>query len=453
MILYTGTVVWEGKPIIRESRKERVAHGPGLYFTTSLETARKYAGGPRTVLRVEVDEPRIWLEDAIAPTDDLIDWVNARAGMRKKREIVADILRNAKRTEPLIGAGMSRVSALVNLMVNHEAITGSHGPALAEFLVSLGIGASHVKQANGEEWVVLFDPSLVRGWRKVNDADPWLLPSVRRNKATVEEGFTLDPSPWVETISVDGYGDVDGFFHVTTRRDAVLSSGRLLSRRRSGTVGLGGGPRNEAPDTVSFVWDLARAQWLCGAMCAIASAAAGKMTASELILRASEWTGFPGDYAYRDNLERRGDPEDLDPSLYQDMNHLLGAIFGDTDIPVDPEIDILFGNEWTKYIKRHAALIDEAHDNFDSMYEMVQLFEAHLQERFIDRSDEDYCQPIVGFTAPAYRMQELREDQIAIVQAAVRLGARDEIVPTECELRFSPDDVQLIGLVDQEGHT
>lgn len=176
LVVYTGTQVWEGRPYIKESRKGHSEHGPGLYFTTKLQTARKYAKGRGTVLRVEIDPAFLWLEDAEAPIETLVTWVEGRRGLRKKREIVQDIVDRAGRG---LAPGMGRVATLVNLMVNYEAITGPHGPALAEFLASLGIGASHVRMSGNEEWLVLFDPSKVISWRRVGPEDIEDLPRVR----------------------------------------------------------------------------------------------------------------------------------------------------------------------------------------------------------------------------------------------------------------------------------
>lgn len=183
IVVYTGTQVWEGRPYVKESRKGRSEYGPGLYFTTSLQTARKYAKGRGTVLRVEIDPSLTWLEDAIVPTELLVRWVAAQRGLRHKKEIISDISGNATRTASRISTPAelnSYASVLVNLMVNYEAITGHHGPALAEFLADLGIGASHVRVNGGnEDWVVLFDPTKVISWRRVGPDDAEDLPRVR----------------------------------------------------------------------------------------------------------------------------------------------------------------------------------------------------------------------------------------------------------------------------------
>lgn len=182
IVVYTGTQVWEGRPEVRQSRKGRAEHGPGLYFTTRLQTARKYAKGRGTVLRVEIDPSFAWLEDAIVPTSVLMNWVANQRGLRHKKEIISDISGNATRTASRISTPAelnSYASVLVNLMVNYDVLSGAHGPALAEFLASLGIGASHVSMSGNEEWVVLFDPTKVLSWRRVGPDDVEELPRVR----------------------------------------------------------------------------------------------------------------------------------------------------------------------------------------------------------------------------------------------------------------------------------
>jgi hypothetical protein len=65
--------------------------------------------------------------------------------------------------------------------------------------------------------------------------------------------------------------------------------------------------------------------------------------------------------------------------------------------------------------------------------------------------DDDTCVPLVGFTASASRFLALDPKQFSICQAAIRAGAPySEMVPRECELRFSPEDVQLVALDCQD---
>lgn len=177
IVAYTGTQVWTGKPEVRPSAGKRMAHGAGLYFTTSLQTAKKYGKGSRTVLRVEIDPSIHWLEDAVAPTNVLVTWV-AQSKMKTsvKTKIVDDLIERGTRGAP---PGHARVSSLVALMVNYGAVSGQTGVALAEFLASLDIGGDLIQRA-GEQWLVIFDPSKVLRWRRVTEEDPWDLPPVKR---------------------------------------------------------------------------------------------------------------------------------------------------------------------------------------------------------------------------------------------------------------------------------
>lgn len=177
LVVYTGTQVWVGRPEIRASRKGRTEHGPGIYFTTRLQTARKYAKGRGTVLRVEIDPSFTWLEDAIVPLPALTEWVEREPRLRHRAEILQDLHERAGRG---LAPGEARAASLLNLLVHYDALTGSHGPSFAEHLARMGIGASHVRQS-GEDWVVLFDPSKVLpSWRRVEPGDAEDLPSIRR---------------------------------------------------------------------------------------------------------------------------------------------------------------------------------------------------------------------------------------------------------------------------------
>ena len=174
--VYTGAPAWHGDPYIKPSKRGRAEHGPGLYFTTHLATARKYAGGQRTVLQVELDPSIGWLEDAIVPMERLIQWVETRPRLRKKAEIVGDLVERGGRG---LSPGLARPVTLVNLMVNYDVLSGDQGPALAAFLTELGIHASHVRMSGTEEWVVLFDPAKIRNWRRIGPDALWELAPVR----------------------------------------------------------------------------------------------------------------------------------------------------------------------------------------------------------------------------------------------------------------------------------
>ncbi len=162
---YHGSQRWDGPPEIRKARKGQIEHGPGLYLTTSIDTARKYAKGGGVVLRFEIAMPLRWLEDARIPAKEMIRFVREAmpAPKAKRVKVIADIERNAARfgDNPALLAGV-----LVNLLPYYEAVKGEGGPALARYLVERGIDAGHV-QTHGEDWVVLFNLDKIVQFNRV----------------------------------------------------------------------------------------------------------------------------------------------------------------------------------------------------------------------------------------------------------------------------------------------
>lgn len=161
VVLYHGAQRWEGAPEIVAHRKGHAEHGPGIYLTTSYETAARYAKGGGSVYRIELD-PRVgWVQDVRLPYAETAAWVKGLPRLRGKTELLAGLAYVAARVGDLLPGEI-----LVNQFVNADAASGQHGPALAAFLVAHGADASHVLQS-GEDWVVVFNPKVIRSVTKV----------------------------------------------------------------------------------------------------------------------------------------------------------------------------------------------------------------------------------------------------------------------------------------------
>lgn len=198
--LWHGAQGWDGAVDIRPCRKGSYEHGPGLYLTTSLKTAKHYGKGAGCLVEFELAPTTRWLEDAYLDVPTVIAFLKSRAGLRHRPAIIQDLNDNlARQQEREPSTTKVWAPVLVNLCVNHEALTADHGPALARFLVEQGIDASHANAKYAESWVVLFNPEVIT--RKVRhkvatvdvNAD---FPTIPEQQKRIEaQALTPDPSP------------------------------------------------------------------------------------------------------------------------------------------------------------------------------------------------------------------------------------------------------------------
>ena len=156
LTFYHGAQRWEGAPTVVEHRKGHAEHGPGIYLTTSWQTADKYAKGGGSVYRVKIDPSAQFLQDAAIDVDDAREFVKSLPRLRAK----ADILETLARSEARRGKDLP-AEYLINAFVNNDAASGQHGPALAAFLVEHGADISIVNNSSSEDWAVVFNPDKI----------------------------------------------------------------------------------------------------------------------------------------------------------------------------------------------------------------------------------------------------------------------------------------------------
>ena len=218
-----------------------------------------------------------------------------------------------------------------------------------------------------------------------------------------------------------------GFYHVTTNLPAVLAEGRLRSRRelraagRQG-AGLGGGLRDEAPDRVSVGLTLDGALRVLRATRMMAQAVHGQIEAEEafrILKRESEGTLS----LVYDEIDARSDEE-----------------------PDDPEA----GDNWSSWadgeLKDAEAKVKRTPSG-PALYEALRTWENRLADisSQISWIDDHPCSYTVGFTEPASKFARVRPEAVGLVQLAARKGAGSEQISVECELRFRPEDLALVG--------
>jgi hypothetical protein len=134
--------------------------------------------------------------------------------LRGKADILATLERAVTRMK-----GRLPAEILVNAFVNFDAASGQHGPALAEYLVGHGVDVSHVSRSTDEDWIVIFNPKVIRSVtkvpaREVGEGFAFDLPKVKRNplaKPTADMGFSIrkDALPGVVEVYLYDINDLD----------------------------------------------------------------------------------------------------------------------------------------------------------------------------------------------------------------------------------------------------
>ena len=154
ILAWHGAQKWDGLPEIKAHKKGTYEYGPGIYFTNHCSTAQKYAKGPGSIMLMEIECPRLLTIKDKVPLEDAIKFYESCFRLKNKKSVLNDLQRNVR-------DGLISVDTLINCGVNNEALAGSHGPALAEWLTERGFDASIGRsQANNEEWMIVFNPKI-----------------------------------------------------------------------------------------------------------------------------------------------------------------------------------------------------------------------------------------------------------------------------------------------------
>jgi len=91
------------------------------------------------------------------------------------------------------------------------------------------------------------------------------------------------------------------------------------------------------------------------------------------------------------------------------------------------------------------------------LYDALRHYETHVASTLQEWADigwleldEQMCSTTVGFTEPASKFARVRPEAVGLVQLAARKGAESEQIPSECELRFRPEDLALVGVWEEK---
>jgi hypothetical protein len=196
---YHGGRDWVGPFEVNPKNSKVMEHGPGLYLTNGIETARHYAKGGGIVQAIGIDPNAKRLSDVTCKVDDLIGFVSSNR-VRAGKAVIADL--------DWCADGMASdhlgLEYLINLMINHKALTPSVAPKLNAFIVEQGADldvftAPMFASAGGksDQWVVVFNPdvvvSRVRVDMKAYDWSETHLPTFEEQLAGLSHAQEDDP--------------------------------------------------------------------------------------------------------------------------------------------------------------------------------------------------------------------------------------------------------------------
>lgn len=227
-------------------------------------------------------------------------------------------------------------------------------------------------------------------------------------------GYYRKAIPWLDRDYQDyeeheQYNDSLNLYHVTTNLSQIVSSEGLKSRSELGysSVGLGGGPGDEAADKVSTTYNYDRALKIYEELIKMTNIASGRLKASDVMKQFD--TEILDDYQFSELLNKLNLSEE-DKNLVENGNYLI--------------ID--------RYIRTP-----------EQVYNFYQIIEDAISED--ELAQDAIVLSTVGMTADFEHISKINPNEIAILQLVARKNATAvEHIPLEQELRFKSSDLKVI---------
>ena len=167
---YHGGREWFGDFEVSPKNSKVMEHGPGLYLTNGIETARHYAKGGGVVQLIGIEPSAKRMSDSSVKVDEMITFVRQNS-IRHGNKVIVDLHHKVERME----SDHLCLDYLVNLMINHKSLTPSVAKPLNEFIVAQGVDldvfdaptlCSH--GGKQDQWLVIFNPAVVIEKSKVD---------------------------------------------------------------------------------------------------------------------------------------------------------------------------------------------------------------------------------------------------------------------------------------------
>lgn len=167
---FHGGRIWYGDFEIKPKSSKVMEHGPGLYLTNGIETARHYAKGGGVVQAIQIDPNASLLEHKKTDINEMMKFL-AAAKVKNREKIALYLNENAIRYDN----NNIPLETLVNLMINLDALMPSVAPSLNEFIIQQGVDISVFNapmwtshgQGN-DQWMVVYNPKVVMSKQQID---------------------------------------------------------------------------------------------------------------------------------------------------------------------------------------------------------------------------------------------------------------------------------------------
>jgi hypothetical protein len=233
--------------------------------------------------------------------------------------------------------------------------------------------------------------------------------------------------------------DLGGLYHTTTNIDRVMREG-LRSRSGTGQSGLGGGVLDEAPNMISVTYDDKKAYAIYEDLMRMVDLVVGNVRLGDIFIsfmniiddKFDDWW-----FNVMDDEETKERAEEIAIAFGTTLNQ-----YGISDLEF---MQALKNQNYIVIVEKLNSINvvpSEAYRFYQEMEDIIVGFEGLY-------GNPDFLLPtlVTGFTSNFKKMQNLRAENIGIVQVAIRVGAEISVVPRELEIRVFPSDVVVIGRV------
>lgn len=266
--------------------------------------------------------------------------------------------------------------------------------------------------------------------------------------APVPAGFSADPADfWGSGMAQDvrawagraddTFNEDVALYHVTTALSKVLSS-RLKSRAQlraqvgdqARSFGLGGG--EEQADRVSVGVTLDGARRVALALQSSILAAQGKLSGPDAATAVLRWTGFPQSIWTQDINARNADG----------YHRIFQILVGTDALEYEPEEVMNFSSWDWRY---HAKQVDKGLSACD-VFGLICTLEDEIFSLAVSHGVTS-CVPVARVMEPCENIAKMNANEVAVLAVAGRIGSKPTEIESECELRFRPEDLVVLGVM------